>query len=469
MLQRSRAYRIAKTSLVAYRVMRRYRRLSRREEAERPPSDADYAAAHEATAQDLHDLAVDLEGLFIKLCQMIGARGDVFPEPFVRILGRFHDAVPPRPFKKLERCIEKELGGPISEFFTDVDETPLAAASLAQVHRARLKDGSEVVLKVQYPEIAALVRADLTSVRRLSKRWMPKSNLFDGQGIIDETSHFLELELDFSREAESTERIRKTFASDPRVRVPRVYAEHTTKRLLVLEFLDGLPLTDPERLKKAGVDQRAFVENVATIYAKMIFEDGFFHGDPHPGNLLVLEDGVIGLLDFGLAKELPDRFGPSMAAMIAKSMTGDTKGALEAAQALGFNIDELSPKLLELLAQRTLGGDAGRRQPQRRERGEARESSDAEPGQRRRRRRRPSREQREKARARREELELLAEDGEPLRVPPHFALVGRTVMLLEGLSHRLAPGEKIVQRTLRKAIAPYALMAFGNASKPDQG
>ncbi len=446
MLKRSPTYRAIKVGVAGFGAWRRYRGLTRRADDDSPPGKEEWDAVHEATAQNLFDLAIELQGVWIKSCQLIGARADIFPEPYARILGQCHDKVPPRPFGELRPSIEEELGGPLSEFFDEVDETPLAAASLAQVHKARLKDGSEVVLKVQYPEIAGLVDADLTTMRRLTGRFMPKSNLFDPKGLIDEQAHFTRLELDFSREAESTERIRKALEGDARVRVPRVYPEHSTKKLLVLEFLDGVPLTDPERLEQSGIDQLAFVENVANIYAKMVFEQGFFHGDPHPGNLLVLEGGVIGLLDFGLAKELPDRFGATMAEMIAKTIAGDTDGAMAAAKALGFNFHELSPALLDDLAERMLGDVTAAQQ----------------------RRGFPTREQQRADRARRKELEGLAKGGEPLRVPPHFQLVIRTVVLLDGLSNRLAPGKRVVQNTLQKAIMPYAMTAFSDAGNSPQ-
>ncbi|MEE9280819.1 MAG: AarF/UbiB family protein, partial [Myxococcota bacterium] len=244
MLQRVAAYRVARTGHMAFGAYRRYRRLRRRDASGDAPDPAEWNAAHEATAQELHDLTLELEGLFIKLCQLIGARTDLVPEPYSRILGRFYDRVPPRPFRRLARGIERDLGRPLDAIFAEVDETPLASASLAQVHRAVLHDGSKVVLKVQYPEIARLVRVDWAVVKRLAP-WIPlPSSVVDASALLDEVAHFVELELDFEREAKSTERLRKAFEGDERVRVPRVYPEYSSRKLLVLEYLDGLPLTD---------------------------------------------------------------------------------------------------------------------------------------------------------------------------------------------------------------------------------
>ena len=439
MLRRTVSYRMAKSGLLAFQAHRRYQPLRARARTPSPPSEDEWNGAHEATARDIHDLTVELEGVYIKLCQAIGSRGDIFPEPYTRILGRFLDKVPPRPFAEIEAAVRKELRRPISEVFEHVDETPLAAASLAQVHRARLRDGTEVALKVQYPEVARLVRADLRAVRIASDRFIPKSNVFDPQNLIDEGSHFLDLELDFTREADSTERVRREFEDDARIRVPRVHRELSTGRLLVLEYLEGIPLTDLERLRESGADLRAIAENVGDLFAKMIFEHGFFHGDPHPGNVLILPGDVVGLLDFGLAKELPNGFAASMADLVAKSTVGDDEGALEAARDLGFNLDEVTPELLDQIVQQVFGEP---REPPRR--GE----------------RRPRAERRARRRERREHLEALAEGGEPIRMPHHFTLVARAVMLLDGLSHQLTPGESVIQEHLQDALAPYTRRAL---------
>ncbi len=461
-LRRVAGYRVARIGWTALKAFRRYRGLSRRERAGRPPSSEEWDAAHERTARELHDLAVELEGLFIKLCQLIGARADVLPEAYPRILGRFHDKVPPRPFASLRPGVERSLGRRLADVFAEVEETPLAAASLAQVHKAKLRSGDEVVLKIQYPEIARLVRIDLAILRRIGK-WLERlQKLIDATALLEDTMHFLDLELDFELEARSTERIRASFADDERVRVPRVYGELCSRKLLVLEYLDGLPLTDMERLRKSEIDLKAFAETIAGAYTRMIFEDGFFQGDPHPGNLLALPGGVVGLLDFGLAKELPDAFGPTMAALFTRSMLGDKDGALEAARSLGFNLDELSPALLKKLVDETIGRRANP------ETGGApprswHELSEEERRERRWQQRDPSRLQ--ETRQHRAEIMELAEDSAKLRIPPHFALIGRTIMLLNGLSHLLAPGEMVMQKRLRAALASYAALGFQGAAR----
>jgi ubiquinone biosynthesis protein len=415
MLRRLAPVRVVVVAVVAARVLGRYAwLLARGRIAWLAPDEAAWLRAHDRAARSLHWLGVGLGGLFVKLCQVAGARADVLPEPFVRHLARFHDRVPPRPWSELRGDVERELGRPLSEMFATVIEEPLAAASLAQVHRALLHDGRDVVLKIQYPEIAGLVRVDLGSVRRAARVATRLAGGLDLTVIVNEVAHFVGLELDFVREVQSTERVAAAFAGDPSVRVPRVLRDLSGPRLIVLEYLEGIQVTDLPRLRRAHVDLAAVAECVARIYARMIFEHGFFHGDPHPGNLLVMPGPVIGLLDFGLAKELPDGFATSVAAMIVRGLAGDAAGAAAAAEAAGFELSSRDPALILGMLRRLLG-------------------------------------QRDET-----ELRELLENNPIARVPSHFALIARVMILLNGLSHTLAPAEGRIQRTLLRELARYA-------------
>src|SRR5262249_14795394 len=162
--------------------------------------------------------------------------------------------------------------------------------------------------KIQYPEARRLFPIDLASLRRAVRvaRWLNRG--LDLRSLADELAEFIALELDFAREARSTERVRQNLAGDPNVVVPELHAELSTDRLPVLGYLSGTPLSTIDKLRERGVDLRGVARRVAELYARMIFEHGFFQGDPHPGNILVLDDGRLGLLDFGLAKELPAGF-----------------------------------------------------------------------------------------------------------------------------------------------------------------
>src|SRR5262245_37163657 len=254
MLASNAVYRVLRIAWTVGAVLRRYEWLRLRERLGYQPAPADWERAHDRTAAALHDLGIELAGLFVKVCQVAGARADVLPAPFIRRLGRFHDRVPPRPWDALRPHVERELGRPLAEVFAHVDPEPLAAASLAQVHRATLRDGTAVVVKIQYPEIARLARVDLLSLRRALGVVARVEPNFDLRTMAEEVAEFVGLELDFAREADSTERIQASFRGDLLVRVPRVYREYSTPKLLVLEYLDGIKITELDRLRAAGVD-----------------------------------------------------------------------------------------------------------------------------------------------------------------------------------------------------------------------
>jgi ubiquinone biosynthesis protein len=374
------------------------------------PSEAAWRKANRKTGKAIYNLATTLRGGMVKFGQVVGSRADYFPPEFVEPLSGLHDQVPGRPLKQVRGFVERELGRPLDEIFATVDEQPIAAASLAQVHRAQLKDGTEVVIKVQYPEARKVFPIDLASMRRTVRiaRWLNKS--IDLRSVAQELSEFVTLELDFAREAESTERIREAFVGDDRVVIPRVHKNLSTDKILVLDFLPGRRIGDTEALVEMGIDLKSTAERVAGIYCTMIFEHGFFHGDPHPGNMLVASDGTIGLIDYGLAKELPEGFSEGVATMIVKTMSGDGAAALEAARSIGFEIGGQSPDEFRKLMLMFMG-DYGQ-----------------------------------------EDVMGILKESPLEHVPSHFAIIGRVFMLLNGLSHRLVPGERVIASVMAKTL-----------------
>jgi len=235
---------------------------------------------------------------------------------------------------------------------------------------------------------------------------------FDVRSIFDEIAALVALELDFEREGQSTDRIRTALAGDPSVRVPRLHAEYTTGKLLVLEYLDGIKVTELDQLRAAGHDLGEVGRRIGRVYARMIFEQGFFQGDPHPGNLLVLPGNVIGLLDFGLAKELPPGFGAAIAELVTRALAGDVAGAVAAARRAGFEVRDDQGTALPGLVLVLLG-----------DRDET------------------------------ANVESLVAETPITHVPSAFGLIVRVMLLLNGLSHRLAPGQLWIQRAMVEALA----------------
>ncbi len=256
---------------------------------------------------------------FVKLGQILSTRPDLLPEPYRQELAKLQDSAPPVPAPVIAELIERELAGPPSQIFATFDLQPLASASLGQAHAATLHDGTEVVVKVRRPHVVEQVEQDLEILRNLaaraSRRWEAAAD-YDLVGIAEEFADTLRAELDYLHEARNAERFAANFAASPTIRIPRIYWDTTTSRVLTIERIRGIKINDVHALDAAGIDRRVLADNAARAVAKMIFEDGFFHADPHPGNLFVEPDGRIGLIDFGMAGEIDERLREQLAALL---------------------------------------------------------------------------------------------------------------------------------------------------------
>jgi ubiquinone biosynthesis protein len=311
---------------------------------------------HRRSAEATYDMATRLEGLPIKVCQFLGARADILPDEYVEVLSRLQDRVPPRPIATLLPHVRAELGRPLDEAFARFDPEPVAAASLAQVHRARLHDGREVAVKIQYPEIARVVDDDIHNFALLVRLLARIEPNFDFRVLIDEVTRLVPLELDFLHEAANAERMAACLAAHDDVAVPRVVRELTARRLLVTEFAeDAVRCTDVAGLRRLGVDPRDVARRLSELFAEMILVHGFFHGDPHPGNILVQPGGRIVLLDFGLAKALPDDFRANVVRLTMAIMGGSKADVAAAFRALGFRTRHESDESLAVLGEAFLG------------------------------------------------------------------------------------------------------------------
>ena len=299
-------------------------------------SEQQLSEVHRRNAESILKTATELKGLIIKLGQVLGARADIVPDEYIEVLSALHDTVPPKPYYEIKPHIERELGAKIDEVFAEFSREPIASASLAQVHRARLHDGRDVAVKVQYPDIEEIVQVDLQNIRALTRVAGFVMKDYDLQSMVDELSTNAPLELDFIHEGHNAEACAANFADQDDIVVPKIYWEHTTKRVLVMEFVDGIKITDFEAIDAAGIDRQQVARLLTDSYFKQIFSHGFFHADPHPGNLFVQPGPKLVIVDFGIAKELPEGFLSGFIKLVSALISGNLEGLPQAFRDLGF-------------------------------------------------------------------------------------------------------------------------------------
>jgi ubiquinone biosynthesis protein len=245
----------------------------------------------------------ELGPTFIKLGQVLACRPDMLPIEYSRELAKLTDDVAPFPSEKAKEIIEQELHGRIELIFGSFYDIPVAAASIAQVHRATLLDGTKVMVKVQRPDIDKIIDRDISILRGIAdliESRVPELSPYNVSGIVDEFAHTIKKELDFYMEASSAAQLRRNFDKSKVLYIPRVFSELSTKRVLVLERIEGIRINEFQRLDEAGFDRRELALKGADAFFKMVLKDGLFHADPHPGNIFVLSDGRIALVDFGI-------------------------------------------------------------------------------------------------------------------------------------------------------------------------
>ncbi|MEO3942343.1 AarF/UbiB family protein [Paenarthrobacter nicotinovorans] len=311
------------------------------------------AARMRRFARRFHGLAVDLGGLMIKVGQFMSSRLDVLPPEITAELEGLQDEVPPVPFPAIRALAEAELGAPLESVFASVEETPIAAASLGQAHRAKLLAGnaedtglSSVVFKVQRPGIAGIVDVDLAALRKVGG-WLSRirlvSNRADVPALIREFAQTSLEEIDYLNEAANSERFAADFADDARVTVPAVVWERTTRRVLTLEDVTAIKITDAGSLRLAGIDPSEVAPVFASVMFEQLFANGFFHADPHPGNIFVTPSNdpssehpwKLTFIDFGMMGEVPVKTRSGLRKLLIAAASRDGKGMVTAISDVG--------------------------------------------------------------------------------------------------------------------------------------
>lgn len=266
----------------------------------------------------------ELGPTFIKFGQILATRPDLVPMSLVQELRKLQDRVPPFGADEARKQIEEELGSAIEEVFTEFDETPLAAASIAQVHKAKLADGTVVAVKVRRPQLGQIIATDLdvlAGLAQLFEEKIPESRSFNPVAIVKEFRKSITREVDFRREALSIHKFARNFADDPAVAVPGVHDEHSTEKLLVMDHIDGIKVTDREALAEAGIDCGEIASKGVRFVLEQIFAHGFFHADPHPGNIFILPGNIICMIDYGMMGSVdPERIDDILALLMALLM-----------------------------------------------------------------------------------------------------------------------------------------------------
>ncbi len=263
----------------------------------------------------LKENLINLGPTFIKIGQSLGTRADLLPLPFVKALGELQDNVPSFPNEIAFARIEKELGRKINEVYDEFDIEPIAAASLGQVYRAKLFTGEEVAVKVQRPNLAAIIKGDIEILRKVAKfaeRFPSLNENADWAGMLREFDETVHEEMDYASEGKNAERFHESFKDWSNVHVPKIYWNATTEKVLTMEFIHGTKVTALEELRARSVSPEKVNRLLIRTYLKQLLEDGFFHADPHPGNLLVMPDGRLAFFDFGMVGRITPQLQSKM-------------------------------------------------------------------------------------------------------------------------------------------------------------
>ncbi|WP_440898026.1 ABC1 kinase family protein [Amphibacillus sp. Q70] len=286
----------------------------------------------------------ELGPTFIKVGQIASTRPDLFSDEIIQELEKLQTHVPPFPFHEAKEIIESELGRPIEDIFQEIDSEPLAAASIGQVHVGVLKTGEQVAIKVQRPNIQEKIETDfeiLKEMATLAELRMEWAVRYRARDVVKEFASMIRDELDYIIEARNVNRISKQLEDDDSVLIPAIFTEFTSSKVLVMEYVEGVKLSDVVEQKVAGFDQKEVADHLARITFQQVLIDGFFHADPHPGNILIRPDNQLVLLDFGMVGRLTVAMKEQFGLLLISMMREDIEGMVEHLLEMGITSSEI--------------------------------------------------------------------------------------------------------------------------------
>jgi ubiquinone biosynthesis protein len=313
--------------------------------------EGEVVSKQERRAIRVRKVIEDLGPTFVKLGQLMSTRPDLVPDEWIKEFEKLQDDVPPFSYEEAKEIIERELDRPLKDVFKIIEHKPIAAGSLAQVHKAELKDGTTVAIKVQRPGIQKIVAADIRLMYEFGKsaeKHLRISELYDPVGIISEFDYTMTRELDFLIEAANTEKLYNYFENDPTVHIPKIYSEYSSKRILIEEFIYGTPLVDLIEEKKLDAQRgKKIVNNLVDAYMRQIFEYRFVQVDPHPGNIIVKDDDTIGIVDLGMCTKITPRTIENFCVLFLGMMQKDVSSIVREFKVMGIVTEDTKIPLYE--------------------------------------------------------------------------------------------------------------------------
>lgn len=359
----------------------------------------------------------ELEGLLIKVGQLLSIRADLLPKGFIKQIQDLVDQVPPSSWEEMKNVMEKEWGGPIENTLQLIDPKAVASASIGEVFRGKLKDGTDVAIKVMRPTIRSIVKVDFRSLSIII--WFAHYLAPVPKGFIDfrllykELKHVIGRELDFMIEKDSAKRFRERFKSFEKLKIPYIYEELSTPEVLVMEWVDGVRITNVEFIKEHHIDQSELAENLFRIFLPQWLEAGIFHADPHAGNVLLQEDGTIVLLDFGMIGEITKKDAKHFQELLEAVLMKNDKKAADVLAELEFILPQANPGIIEKVLEEALSLDLSQLK----------------------------------------QLDMIALKKEmndmvkalPVQVPTRFVFLGRSFVTIEGMIHTICPEKETLE------------------------